>query len=62
MDISSVTNSTDTFSLYKKETDQTILRKSLEEQGEMVPEKMEGEARAVDQSNTQRQGRIDFYA
>lgn len=62
MDISITNNSTETASLYKKQTDADTLQKNLEKQGEVPTEQRIGESRPIDKTNEEKQGRIDFYA
>ncbi len=49
-------------SLYKQNTDQEILQKSLEKSAEIKQKQQAGEPRAVDKASGEKQGAIDLYA
>ena len=49
-------------SLYKQNTNQEILQKTLEKTAEIKQRQQAGEPRVVDQVRGQKQGKIDLYA
>ena len=49
-------------SLYKQNTNQEILQKTLEKTAEIKPRQQAGEPRAVDKVGGRKQGKIDLYA
>ncbi len=62
MDVSMNTNATTAFSLHKKQSETDILQRSLEKSGEIPVEQKAGEAKVVEETSSEKQGRIDFYA
>lgn len=62
MDVSMNASATTTFSLHKKQAESEILQKSQEKSGEIPVEQKAGEAKIVEETSSDKQGRIDFYA
>ncbi len=49
-------------SLYKQQTEQQILQKTLEKSQEIKQRQQAGEPRVIDQARGDKQGTIDLYA
>jgi len=62
MDISSTSLANSAMSLQKKQADSDIMQRSLEKMEAVPVEQKEGEAKQVEKTSSDKQGRIDFYA
>lgn len=62
MDMSVTSTANTAMSLQKKQAEADILQRSLEKQEAVPVEQKEGEAKQVEKTSSDKQGRIDFYA
>lgn len=62
MDISATSMANSAMSLQKQQAESDIMQKSLEKMEAVPVEQQEGEAKQIEKTSSDKQGRIDFYA
>lgn len=62
MDINATSLANSAMSLQKQQADADIMQRSLEKMESIPVEQKEGEAKQIEKTSSDKQGRIDFYA